>query len=448
MAAEQGPMSGFRDMLADQMIPRQAMTSTIQEVYEGYGFTPLKTPALERLSTMTGKYGEEADKLMYKFQDNGGRDVAMRYDQTVPLARVVAQHSGRLVMPYKRYAVGEVWRGESPQHGRYREFTQFDADTVGSTSAVADTEIVAMMSDAMTALGADSLIRVNNRRILDGLAKQVGAETEKESVGVISTIDKVEKIGQRAVIGAIAEDYGDRGGELVEKYLSVEGSSQEKLQQLTNLLTGSDAVDEGVQNLTQVFDMLDEAGYTSDKIVFDQTIARGLDYYTGIIYETTLKTVESIGSVCSGGRFDNLIEAMGGPSLPAVGTSIGVDRLYDGLKQLGVLRIANTTTEVLVTNFENTSAPTYMKIATLLRNAGVPSEVYYDAARMKKQLRHADKVGIPYVILAGPDELSRGSVVIKTLSSGEQVEVALDEIPETIASLKGKDTTQNFLPPR
>lgn len=446
MAVEQGPMSGFRDMLAEQMIPRNAMTRTIQEVYEGYGFTPLKTPALERLSTMTGKYGDEADKLMYKFQDNGGRDVAMRYDQTVPLARVVAQYSGQLVMPYKRYAVGEVWRGESPQHGRYREFTQFDADTVGTTSSVADTEIVAMMSDAMTALGADSLIRVNNRRILDGLASMVGAETEEASIGIISTIDKVEKIGKQAVIGAIAENYGDRGGNLVEEYLSVEGSSHDKLRSIGSLLTGSEAVEEGVQNLTEVFDMLDGVGYTNDQIVFDQTIARGLDYYTGIIYETTLKKAESLGSVCSGGRFDNLIEAMGGPSLPAVGTSIGVDRLYDGLKQLGILRIANTTSEVLVTNFESSSAPTYMKIATLLRKAGVPSEVYYDAARMKKQLRHADKVGIPYVILAGPDELSRGTAVIKTLSSGEQVEVALDEIPATIASLKAYDTTHHFTP--
>lgn len=179
MAAEQGPMSGFRDMLAEQMIPRQAMIATIQEVYEGYGFTPLKTPALERLSTLTGKYGDEADKLMYKFRDNGGRDVAMRYDQTVPLARVVAQHTSRLTMPYKRYAVGEVWRGESPQAGRYREFTQFDADTVGTTSTIADAEIVAMMSDSMTALGADSLIKVNNRRILDGLAEKIGAKNRE-----------------------------------------------------------------------------------------------------------------------------------------------------------------------------------------------------------------------------------------------------------------------------
>lgn len=441
MAAEQGPMSGFRDMLADQMIPRQAMTSTIQQVYEGYGFVPLKTPALERLSTMTGKYGDEADKLMYKFKDNGGRDVAMRYDQTVPLARVVAQHSGRLVMPYKRYAVGEVWRGESPQHGRYREFTQFDADTVGSTSAVADTEIVAMMSDAMTALGADSLIRVNNRRILDGLAIHVGAETEKESIGVISTIDKVEKIGKKAVVSAITQDYGDKGGELVEKYLDVDGSSQDKLRQLTSILTGSDALEEGVHNLTQVFDMLEEAGYTKDQIVFDQTIARGLDYYTGIIYETTLKEVTSIGSVCSGGRFDNLIEAMGGPSLPAVGTSIGVDRLYDGLKHLGLLREAKTTTEVLITNFDESSTPTYMRLATLLRKAGVPAEVYYDASRLKKQLGFADKTGIPYVILAGPEELSRGVAIIKTLSSGEQIEVAIDEITQAIASLKANDST-------
>lgn len=436
MAVEQGPMSGFRDMLADQMIPRQAMLSTIQEVYEGYGFTPLKTPALERLSTLTGKYGEEGDQLMYSFQDNGGRDVALRYDQTVPLARVVAQHSTRLPMPYKRYAVGEVWRGDSPQAGRYREFTQFDADTVGTTSAMSDAEIIAMMSDAMTALGANSLIRVNNRQILDGLASLAGAESKEESLRIITTIDKVEKIGATAVVDTVEQDFSLQAGKLVQRYLSLEGSSKEQLQQMSSLLAGSEVAEKGIDNLDQVFSMLESAGYASNQVAFDPTIARGLNYYTGIIYETTLRDAPELGSVCSGGRFDNLVQAMGGPDLPAVGTSIGVDRLYDGLQKLGILREAKTTTEVLIANFDNDSAPIYMQIATVLRRAGIATEIHYSQSRLKKQLSFANKFNIPFVILAGPDELSKDSATIKQLSTGEQVDIPIDQIAKTIASLR------------
>lgn len=200
-----------------------------------------------------------------------------------------------------------------------------------------------------------------------------------------------------------------------------------------------DSVDEGVDVLNQVFTMLETSGYTEDQVLFDQTIARGLDYYTGIIYETTLKQAARLGSVCSGGRFDNLVEALGGPSLPAVGTSIGVDRLYDGLKELGKLKESKTVTEVLITNFNMNSAPVYMNIASCLRRAGIASEVYYDDSRLKKQLSFANKIGIPYVVLVGSDELERNSAIIKTLETGEQVEVPLEELSGTITKLKNND---------
>lgn len=438
MAVEQGPMSGFRDMLPEQMIPRQEMLSTIQNVYESYGFTPLKTPALERYSTLTGKYGEEGDTLMYRFQDNGGRMVALRYDQTVPLARVVAQHGGNLPMPYKRYAVGEVWRGESPQAGRYREFTQFDADTVGSKSPITDTEIIAMMHDAMSALGADSLIRVNNRRILDGLTAAANIDDERQGLRMISVIDKVDKIGQAGVVQQVREEFGDQPASLTDDYLSLAGSPTDKLRGIRDLLGRSDAALEGIENLEQVFSMLDSAGYGSDKVVFDQTIARGLDYYTGIIYETNLRGAEELGSVCSGGRFDNLVEALGGPSMPAVGTSIGVDRLYDGLLKLGKLQPAKTKTEVLVANFDAANSPDYMRVATALRKLGIAAEIFHEDVKLGKQIKFADKMRIPYVVLMGPDELQRKSAVIKTLESGDQVEVPLDELSASIQALKGE----------
>ncbi|MDL2362987.1 MAG: histidine--tRNA ligase [Patescibacteria group bacterium] len=444
MAAEQGPMSGFRDMLAEEMIARNGMIGTIQGVYESYGFVPLKTPALERLSTLTGKYGDEGESLMYKFKDNGGRDVAMRYDQTVPLARVVAQYGSRLPMPYKRYAVGEVWRGESPQAGRYREFTQFDADIVGTTSSIADAEVIGMMSDTMTALGAESVIRVNNRSLLDALAEKAGYTERADAMKIISTIDKVDKIGKNAVVAEISEGFGETTGQLVSDYLSVDGAPLDKLAKIRELLGGSDSTTIGADNLTEIFSMLQSSGYTEDQVVFDQSIARGLSYYTGVIYETTLKGAEELGSVCSGGRFDNLVESLGGPSLPAVGTSIGVDRLLEGLKKLGRVKEFKTTTEVLVTNFDSNDAPNYVRVARELRQAGIASEVYYEDVKLKKQLSFANRMNIPYVVLIGPDEAEKGVAVLKTLASGQQLEIAIDELPTYIAQLKANALKTNL----
>ncbi|HUC89324.1 MAG TPA: histidine--tRNA ligase [Patescibacteria group bacterium] len=433
--AEAGPMSGFRDMLAEQMIPRQDMLSTIQDVYERYGFVPLQTPALERAETMDGKYGDEGQKLMYRFEDNGGRQVAMRYDMTVPLARVVAQHGGKLPMPYKRYTVGQVWRGESPQAGRYREFTQFDADIVGAESPFADAEVVTMMSDAMTALGADALIRVNNRRILDALVDKAGVEDELSRRRFIGTIDKVEKIGLGAVLSEIGANYDDKAAELVHDYLSTEGTTIDRLERIKALLGNSEAVDEGIGNLEQVFRMLEAAGYGPDKIIFDPTIARGLDYYTGIIYETQLKGAPEFGSVCSGGRYDKLVAALGGPDLPAVGTSIGVDRLYDGLQKLSLLREARTNTKVLVTNFNQDEAPRYLDIAQRLRASGIATEVYYGPDKLAKQFKFANRQGIPQVIVMGPQEIERGVVVVKSMHTGVQAEVPLDGFVEFIREM-------------
>ena len=440
MAAAQGPLSGFRDMLAEQMIARNAMLSTIQAVYESYGFTPLKTPAIERLETLTGKYGEEGDKLMYKFKDNGDRDVALRYDLTVPLARVVAQYSGSLPVPYKRYAVGEVWRGESPQAGRYREFTQFDADIVGSDSPLADAEMVAMMSDTMTALGANAVVRVNNRLLLDGLAAKAGVADSKQALRLISAVDKVEKMGREDCLEYIGKEFGDQARDAVGAYLSVDGEPRERLERLRELLPDDDNVKAGIANLESVFGTLEAAGYSADKVTFDQTIARGLDYYTGIIYETTLQGAPGLGSVCSGGRYDRLVKSLGGPDLPAVGTSIGVDRLYDGLQQLGKLQTAQTTTQVLITNFDAQAAPRYLQLATQLRQAGVAAEVYYETAKLGKQIGFADKLNIPYVLIVGPKEIERGVVIVRDLASSEQTEVPAEQLVETINRLRKKSS--------
>lgn len=436
MAAEQGPMAGFRDMLAEQMFAREYMIATIQQVYESYGFVPLKTPALERLSTLTGKYGDEGDHLMYSFKDNGGRDVALRYDQTVPLARVVGQHQDKLPMPYKRYTVAEAWRGEKPQKGRYREFTQFDADIVGSASPMADAEIIAMMSDSMDAFGVASLVRVNNRLVLDGLAEKAGITDHEEGLGLISIIDKVDKIGSEKAVRQVAEEFGEATARLVEQYLGITGSPTEKLAQVAHILDGSAAAQEGINNLTQVFEMLEAGGYGEDKVIFDHIIARGLSYYTGIVYETTLTDLPELGSVCGGGRFDNLIRTLGGPDLPAVGAAIGVDRLYEGLYQLGKLPTKQTNTEVLVTNFDISDAPVYQKVAAALRAEGIATEVYYEEGALKKQLKFADRLGLPFVVFIGSDEIEKGVGTIRSLASGKQIEVPLDTIPEAVANMR------------
>lgn len=426
---EAGPMSGFRDMLAEQMIPRQQMMDTIKGVYESYGFVPLETPAIERLATLTGKYGNEGDNLMYKFQDHGARDVALRYDLTVPLARVVAQHRSELPMPYKRYQVGPVWRADSPQAGRYREFYQFDADTVGTSSPLADAEIVAMMSDSMTALGADTTIRVNNRRLLDALVEKSRVTGETNVREFIATIDKLGKIGLENVLLGIQDIGGEQARNLVADYLGVEGTNQERIHALAEVLGDSEAAREGITNLESVFSILEGAGYPEDAALFDQSIARGLNYYTGIIYETYLKDLPNLGSVCSGGRYDGLVKALGGPDLPAVGTSIGVDRLFEGLRQLGKLETPKTNTEVMIANYSEDMSGEYMRIARALRTQGIPAEVFYDPkVKTGRQIQFADTQGVPFVVFLKPEDKEKGTVRIKNIKTGEQQEVNVDEL--------------------
>lgn len=437
--AKAGPLSGFRDLLANETIPRQQMIDTIKDVYKRYGFTPLETPAIERLETLTGKYGPEGEKLIYKFKDHGGRDVALRYDLTVPLARVVGQHRDKITLPYKRYQIGPVWRGESPQAGRYREFMQFDADTVGVSGAVADTEVVAMMSDTMESLGVEATVRVNNRRILDGLAQVAGIEGDQRTRRLMGLIDKTEKIGRGTVIESATADFGEKTGRLLAAFLSLDGDTDEaRLLKVQELLKENDAANEGVGNLTEVFKLLRSAGYKRKKIVFDPTIARGLDYYTGIIYETTLDQLPNLGSVCSGGRFDNLVAALGGPDLPAVGTSVGVDRLLDGLGKLGKLEARNVETQVLVANLDKDGVREGFKLATQLRREGVPTDVYGEPKKLEKQLKYADKLGILLAAIIGEDEVRDGNVTVKDLTERSQVIIPIDHAVEKIKDMLRK----------
>lgn len=428
MAKNQGPLSGFRDILAPEMLSRQEMINTIRNVYESYGYTPLDTPSIERYETLQGKCGEEGEKLMYKFTDNGGRKIALRYDLTVPLARVVAQHKEEIPLPYKRYQIGNVWRGESPQAGRYREFLQFDADIVGTSSLLADAEVIMMMSDAMRALGVNAVIRVNNRKILDGLAQKAEIKDASRARKFFSIIDKTEKMGVKKTIEEIALNFGQKEAEVTEEFLETNGTTNAKIKKIKKIIENQNPND-GILEIVQVFKILESAGYSESEVVFDQTIARGLDYYTGTIYETTLLDFPQIGSVCSGGRYDNLIATLSDNKvdLPAVGTSVGVDRLFTALTKLKRIKPIKTKSQVLITNFDQKDWGIYVKLAKQLRQEGVATEIYYENSKLDKQLKYADKIGIPWILFAGPDEIEKGLVKVKNMQSGEQKTTTLKD---------------------
>ncbi len=427
MVKTSGPLSGFRDLLSEQMLNRDEVLTKIKSVYELYGYVPLKTPALELLETLSGKYGEEGDKLMYSFEDNGGRKVALRYDQTVPLARVMAQYSETLPKPYKRYAVGDVWRGESPQAGRFREFTQFDADIVGTSSYTADIEILAMMSDAMDTIGVETTIYVNDRRILDGLSRKCGIDTQKEFIKLVGIIDKIDKIGKPTVLREIEKMIGESGRKLVDQFLSIEGTSQQKITEVSKII-GDKPTAEACSELISILDTLYLAGYNENQITFDQTIARGLSYYTGTIFETKIRKLTDIGSVCSGGRYDKLIEQLGGPNLPAIGTSIGVDRLLEGMKQLDLMSNLKTKTKVYIVNLSPNLDGDRFKIAKNLRDNNISTEIIYQDSRLKNQLRDIDRLGVAEVLLYGETEKQKKTFIAKNLAKNTQEEIPLNQL--------------------
>lgn len=425
VAKDQGPLSGFRDLLSAQTLAREQVIKTVTGVYELYGFMPIKTPAIERFETLNGKYGDEASTLVYEFNDRGNRHIALRYDHTVPLARLMVSQGKSLPSPYKRYVVGDVWRGESPQAGRYREFTQIDADIIDSDSYLADSEILAMMHDVFVTLGINVTIFVNDRQILDGLAEACSVKPE-QFTKFAGIIDKIAKIGSDAVINEIRQNFGDDAARLTEEYLINSGDNG--LQQVGELLNNQKATN-GVSNLSKIFASLKDINLTNIK--FNPTIARGLNYYTSTIFETIVDDSPSLGSVCSGGRYDELIKQLGGPDVPAVGTSIGLDRLMDAVQQLGLSDSTKTKTKVYIVNLDNSLDALRIQIANTLRANGIATEIYYKEAKLGKQLEFANKLGVNKVIIYGKDEHQKGVVVIKDLTTSDQQEVELSKLSDS-----------------
>ena len=407
------------------MLVRERLMETARRVFRSYGFSPIDTPALEYAEILTGKGGEESDKQMYRFRDSGDRDVAMRFDLTIPLARFAAQHSATLGMPFKRYHIAPVWRGENTQAGRYREFVQCDFDTIGTESNSSDIETLLVIHDLLVGLGFERFkIRVNNRLILNGVLESLGLLGK--SVGVLRAIDKLPKIGHEAVLAEMVEKVGttDDQARTVLRTVGPESS----LDFLASTFADNQTVNLGVDRLRQLFSAAETAGIPRERIELDVSIARGLDYYTGTIYETFLTDLPNIGSICSGGRYDNLAGLFTKEKLPGVGASLGLDRLIGAMEVLKLLGNEATPAPVLMTQFDATRLGDYLRVARLLRAADIGTEVYPDAKKLGKQLQYADRKGFRIALIAGSEEFAKGVWQIKLLKDGSTSTVAEGEL--------------------
>jgi histidyl-tRNA synthetase len=422
-------LKGFRDYLPEQQIPRERMLEQARTVYRSYGFAPIDTPALEYTEILLGKGGAESDKLIYRFRDHGGRDVALRFDLTVPFARFAAQYIGQLGVPFKRYHMGPVWRGENTGQGRYREFWQCDFDTIGTTSNAADIETALVIHDLMAALGLERFqIRLNNRLVLGGVLEQFGMADK--AAPVLRVLDKLPKIGRDATRAEMTE-AAQITAEQADKVLdlaAIEGDSGAVLAQVQDRFGGNAQVGAGVTRLRQLLDVAAKAGVPEERIRIDLSICRGLDYYTGTVYETFLTDLPGIGSVCSGGRYDNLASVYTKQQLPGVGASLGLDRLVAALEELKLLKSAATPAQVLMVQFSADHLGDYQQMARSLRAAGIGVEVYPEAKKLGAQFQYAEKRGFRVALIAGPDEFAKGVWKIKDLAKREEKTVAAADV--------------------
>jgi histidyl-tRNA synthetase len=423
-------LKGFRDYLPEVMIPRERMMEVARSVYRQYGFVPIDTPALEYLEILTGKGSDETERQLYRFEDHGGRQVGMRFDLTVPLARFVAQHHAQLGLPFKRYHIAPVWRGEAPQAGRFREFVQCDFDTIGTESVAADIETALVMHDLIVAVGVTEFkIHINHRQILTGLLEKLGLL--EASVPVLRALDKLAKIGVEAVSTEMQQAAGLSSEQATEvlKLASVKGSNAEILKQLESIVAGNARGEAGLKRLTDMVAGLAAAGVPESRFELDVSIARGLDYYTGVVFETYLDALPEIGSICSGGRYDNLAGMYTKQHLPGIGASLGLDRLLAALEKLGKLPASKTTVPILVAYFDPNRLADYLKISRAIRSAGYGCELYPEPKKLGAQLKYADQKGFRIAVIAGSQELERGVVQLKDLQNKISSDVAWGDDP-------------------
>ena len=452
MAQKPSIPKGTRDFGPQEMSRRNYIFNTIREVYSLYGFQQIETPAMENLSTLMGKYGEEGDKLLFKILNSGdflrgisAEDLGngatghlaaqlcekgLRYDLTVPFARYVVQHREELALPFRRYQIQPVWRADRPQKGRYREFYQCDADVVGSDSLLCEVELMQIIDMVFRRFGIRVCIKINNRKILSGIAEMIGAADK--IVDITVAIDKLDKIGLDAVNEELREDgISEEAIQKLQPIINLSGTNAEKIATMRQVLADSEIGQKGIDEVEYALGIIQNSEFKiQNEIELDLTLARGLNYYTGCIFEVKALDVE-IGSITGGGRYDNLTGIFGMPGLSGVGISFGADRIYDVLNQLDLYPEAVTTaTQVLFINFGEKETAYSLPILANLREQGIRCEIYPDASKMKKQMQYANQKGIPFVIMTGETEMQAGKVMLKNMTTGEQKLV----LPEELAS--------------
>jgi histidyl-tRNA synthetase len=427
-------LKGFRDFLPEAEIERSALIEILERVFRSFGFVPIDTPVLEYAEILLGKGGGETDKQVYRFADNGGRDVAMRFDLTVPLARFMAEHIDELYLPFRRYHIAKVWRGENTQRGRYREFMQCDFDIVGSEGLDADFDIILLIRDAFLSLDVGGFsIRMNHRGLFNRFLAGLGLG--EKSAAVLRLVDKLEKIGPEEVRKQLAEEAGEEAAAKVLSFITKEADFESTLVKLEALAGGPGPDSERLREMCKRFGAL--AGPDSPaKLVLDPSITRGLDYYTGVVFETSLDAMPEIGSVCSGGRYDELASLYTTRKLPGVGAAIGLDRLLAALEAVGRSKRRPGYTEVLILNLDEGLGLRYHELSSAFRRAGIACEVFAEKKKLAQQYGYAEKKGIPYAVILGSEEAARGALVLRELAKRENGEFPSAE--GLIAAVKGK----------
>jgi histidyl-tRNA synthetase len=455
MAVNSSIPKGTRDFGPDEMARRNYIFDTIRAVFKLFGYLQIETPAMENLSTLMGKYGEEGDRLIFKILNSGdfmsglnATDVtnlpvakitnrisekALRYDLTVPFARFVVMNQSKISFPFKRYQIQPVWRADRPQKGRYREFYQCDVDVIGSNSLINELELIQIINEVYKRLGLEVVIKVNNRKILKGIADVLG-EQEK-FVAIVTALDKIDKVGKTGVFDELrTKDISEDSIARLDKFIenAFEGNDKNGLLTNTALFDDSEAGRAGVKEMSELFNLCKNLNI--DNVEFDFTLARGLNYYTGTIIEVKAKGME-FGSICGGGRYDDLTGIFGMPGVSGVGVSFGADRIYDVLLELNLFpEDITSAVKLMFVNFGGEEEQYALKILAALREAGLSAELYPDAAKMKKQMAYADNKKIAFVALAGSDEMKSGNVTLKDMKTGDQKKVSVDELMKILLS--------------
>lgn len=448
MAQKPSIPKGTRDFSPIEMVRRNYIFNTIKDVFRLYGFQPIETPAMENLSTLMGKYGEEGDKLLFKILNSGDfiskvpqdmldeknstkltsklSEKGLRYDLTVPFARYVVQYRNELAFPFKRYQIQPVWRADRPQKGRYREFYQCDVDVIGSNSLLNEVELVQIIDDVFERLNIATVVKINNRKILAGIAEAIG-EADR-MVDITVAIDKLDKIGLEKVNAEmVAKGISEDAVQKLQPILLLEGNTAEKLSQIEEVIGGTEIGAKGIAEMRTMFHYLEATELTTE-VELDLTLARGLNYYTGAIFEVKSKDVQ-IGSICGGGRYDDLTGIFGMPDVSGVGVSFGAERIYDVLVAMdGFPADSLETTKAMFVNFGEKEEPYCLPVLSLLRKKGVNAEIFPDSAKMKKQMNYANRKQIPYVILAGDNEIEAKKFTLKNMETGEQQLVNAEEL--------------------